>query len=314
MFIVFEGMDGAGKSTIAKGVANYSKEKIVMYMGNPGGSALGHELRKLIKNNMPRRKVVDFLMLCANRMDIAYDVTDFLKCNKDGWAIVDRWDISAHVYQGMSMETGLMKDKIYWNLFPMQEEMEDLVRPDVLVYLDVDEALCHERLSGRVTEINEEDRYEQGKDESFSDWYKKMVNAYTPIVASMTTGGLNGWKKATDFWHHDHDEILVYKGNAHVASNTIPYKYIIRVPVAKGINDDKDRLVADLFKIITDIEKNEGKNVNLQHIEVEYTESQKRHMEQLVTMFSNINKALKEEKGKANEASTEVETHSEENS
>ena len=54
MFITFEGVDGSGKTTQARLLAEYLKQAghKVIYTREPGGTFIGDQIREVLLNNM----------------------------------------------------------------------------------------------------------------------------------------------------------------------------------------------------------------------------------------------------------------------
>lgn len=98
-FIVIEGIDGVGKSTLAKNLAeslrsNYS----VLLTREPGGSALGREIRKILQTTENIDPRAQFLLFAADR---AQHIAEIIKpaIEQGNIVISDRFIDSSIAYQ-----------------------------------------------------------------------------------------------------------------------------------------------------------------------------------------------------------------------
>lgn len=103
MFITFEGIEGCGKSTQCRSLALLLEKggKTVLPTREPGGSALGLELRKIlldIKNKDLTSHAELFLYLADRAQHVATLIQPAL--NKGNVVISDRYADSTIVYQG----------------------------------------------------------------------------------------------------------------------------------------------------------------------------------------------------------------------
>ncbi len=103
IFIVFEGVEGSGKSTQLKLLAHYLKQKgqPVVTTREPGGTALGEELRKILlhRQDLQIHPLAEVLLFAAARTQ---HVAEVIKPSLDKGAIVlcDRFTPSTWCYQG----------------------------------------------------------------------------------------------------------------------------------------------------------------------------------------------------------------------
>ena len=108
-FIVFEGIDGCGKTTQIKAICNWlpksnlvSNNSLIVKTREPGGSILGEKLRELIlsndKDNSPS-SLTELLLYAADRAEhITKKISPALK--KGDWVLSDRFSGSTLAYQG----------------------------------------------------------------------------------------------------------------------------------------------------------------------------------------------------------------------
>lgn len=103
MFITLEGIEGSGKSTVQKMLAEYLQEKgyTVVTTREPGGSALGRKLRALLLDARTTglRNRAELFMFLADR---AQHVSEVIRPALDEGAVVlcDRYADSTISYQG----------------------------------------------------------------------------------------------------------------------------------------------------------------------------------------------------------------------
>jgi dTMP kinase len=137
LFIAFEGGEGCGKSTQARRLANWLKSGgyDVLLTHEPGGTALGEELRRCLKKGRDGDVAAEaeLLMFAAARSQLT--VTRILpKLTQGGIVVCDRYTDSTIAYQGYGR--GLSIDTIS-NVNRIATK--GLV-PDLVVLLDMDPA------------------------------------------------------------------------------------------------------------------------------------------------------------------------------
>ena len=106
-FIVIEGIDGAGKSSVATALCNFLAEKVLegpewlVRSAEPGGTDKGQEIRRLLKTpggtNIP--PMAELLLFYADR---AITVEEVIKpaLEQGKWVVSDRHNLSTLAYQG----------------------------------------------------------------------------------------------------------------------------------------------------------------------------------------------------------------------
>ena len=101
-FISFEGIDGAGKSTHVDSFRNLMQErypnKEVVMTREPGGTALGEQLRNLLLDAPMNLETEALLMFAARREHIAQVIEPALAAGKI--VISDRFTDASFAYQG----------------------------------------------------------------------------------------------------------------------------------------------------------------------------------------------------------------------
>ncbi len=155
MFITFEGVEGSGKSTQAKLLAEHLAQQgnKVTLTREPGWGQLGELIRKAILDNRDL-KLDPFSELCLFCADRAQHVRDFMRPKLDAGEIVicDRYFDSTVVYQGY----GRKLDKRLVNKIARSSTL-DLI-PDItfLLNLPVKTGLTRLQTRGDITKMDEE--------------------------------------------------------------------------------------------------------------------------------------------------------------
>jgi dTMP kinase len=110
-FISFEGIDGAGKSTHADAFRTLMQErypnKEVVMTREPGGTALGEQLRNLLLDAPMNLETEALLMFAARREHIAQVIEPALSAGKI--VISDRFTDASFAYQGGGRGLSLAK-------------------------------------------------------------------------------------------------------------------------------------------------------------------------------------------------------------
>ena len=105
-FITLEGVDGAGKSTHQKFVADFAAAKAphVIQTREPGGTELAERLREAILGN-PMAPEVETLLIFAARADhVARVIRPALDAGT--WVVCDRFSDATFAYQGAGKGVG----------------------------------------------------------------------------------------------------------------------------------------------------------------------------------------------------------------
>tara|TARA_B100002051_G_scaffold171424_1_gene162039 strand:+ start:503 stop:1111 length:609 start_codon:yes stop_codon:yes gene_type:complete len=101
--IIFEGIEGTGKSTQIKNVCKFLKKKKIQFIKirEPGGTKNSEKIRKLLLSNKSTfNKITDFFLIMASRSE---NIETIKKNYKKKIIIIDRFIYSTIAYQSIGM-------------------------------------------------------------------------------------------------------------------------------------------------------------------------------------------------------------------
>ena len=147
-FIVIEGGDGCGKTSVIEGLKQHYKNAI--FVREPGGTPFGEKVRELIMQNGQINKITEMYLFSASRSELVEKV--IIPGIKNGDLIIcDRFVYSSYAYQGVEAGIGIENvDNV--NSFAMRG-----VQPDLVVYLKVKQGFRTE-IENRLDEQSEEQK------------------------------------------------------------------------------------------------------------------------------------------------------------
>ncbi|MEJ5296082.1 MAG: dTMP kinase [Fimbriimonadales bacterium] len=129
-FITFEGIEGAGKTTLALWLAERLKEARIphLFTYEPGGSEIGYALRPLLLNAPLEPATELFLFLADRAQHVARTIRPALE--QGTWVLCDRYIDSTLAYQGYARGLDL-----HW-LRILNQLATDGLEPDLTVLID----------------------------------------------------------------------------------------------------------------------------------------------------------------------------------
>lgn len=188
LFISFEGIDGCGKSTVVKLLADYLKNKKIpnIITREPGSSLnpLSEEIRNiLLDNKFDVDPITESLLFAASRSANVEQVIS-KNLNKKKIIVTDRYIDSSLVYQGMWRNIGV--DKILnINLLAVRN-----ILPDITFLLDIKPELAMKRINKSKRKCDRLDNEIIGNYDLVYQGYNflanKFKNRYIRIDASKT--------------------------------------------------------------------------------------------------------------------------------
>ena len=204
-FIVIEGLDGTGKTTQIKNLAEYlrSKGEKVHITCEPTETPTGRLIRRVLSGEIPSSPWATAALFLADRINHNTDEQNGIKKYlNDGYTVIsDRYYYSTFAYQGCETDLEWTMD-IHYNC-------PELVRPDMVIYLTMPVKKCLERIRANrpesALEIYENETSLQKTSEQFDrvfDLIKDRENIVY-IDASSTVGEvaeamIDAVKKAVD--------------------------------------------------------------------------------------------------------------------
>ena len=150
-FITLEGMDGAGKSThIPTIIAQLEARGLeVISTREPGGTALGEQLRKVLLHEPMHPETETLLMFAARREHIAQLIAPALA--RGAYVLSDRFTDATFAYQCGAK--GVASDKIK----QLERWVQGELQPDITLLFDVPVAISLARLAN----AREPDKFER---------------------------------------------------------------------------------------------------------------------------------------------------------
>ncbi len=150
-FIVFEGIDGSGKSTQMRQLGKYLEERgeKCFYTHEPTESPFGELLRACMSGKIDADEHTIAALFAADRLDhVQNPVYGMRAMLEEGNVLCDRYYFSSFAYNG-----GVVP--LDWVIELNRPAME-LLRPDLVVFIDLDPEEGMRRISRRT----ERERYE----------------------------------------------------------------------------------------------------------------------------------------------------------
>jgi len=200
-FITFEGIDGSGKSTQLRILADRLRAagNEVFESVEPGGTPIGKQIRRILldsanKDLCPTAEML--LMFAARAQNVDQWIIPALGAGKI--VLSDRFTDSTLAYQGIArglgMDTVLEVDRI---------ACRGLV-PDLTICIDIDPAVGLARAHARNR--NDDSNVETRLDEQELDFYRRVREGYRQIAGDeparfrMIDGARSPDEIATDVW------------------------------------------------------------------------------------------------------------------
>lgn len=109
LFLTFEGVDGAGKSTHIEWASNYLRKAglSVRVTREPGGTELGEKLRELLLHESMTLETETLLMFAARSEHLRRFIEPSLA--KGQWVVCDRFTDATFAYQGGGRQLGVQR-------------------------------------------------------------------------------------------------------------------------------------------------------------------------------------------------------------
>lgn len=149
-FIVFEGIDGAGKSSICRALLDKfsSIDKEAVHTFEPTSNFIGSTIRKIITKDLVSDEKTIAALFLADRLDHiqnpAYGMLQMLERGIN--VICDRYYLSSYAYHVPHVSLDWVIDA--------NSVCAELLRPDVIFYIDISVATSLERISSSRASVD----------------------------------------------------------------------------------------------------------------------------------------------------------------
>lgn len=169
MFITFEGIDGCGKTTQIKLLAEYlqKKGKKVTVIREPGGTKFSENIREILLNSKHSiNSISELLLFESARADLTEKVI-IPALKRSEFVLSDRFYDSTTAYQGYGREIDLQTIESLNAIGSLG------IMPDITFYLEISLELSHQRSKDKVR-----DRMESAGD----DFFDRVINGFAEIA------------------------------------------------------------------------------------------------------------------------------------
>ena len=177
-FITLEGIEGVGKTTAVDCVVEVMEKlgRTVVATREPGGTALGEQIRKLAldRHASPIAPETELLLMFAAR---AQHLEEMIRpaLARGECVVCDRFTDATYAYQGGGR--GINPARIA----QLEQFVQQGLAPDLTLLLDMSPEAAKERLEGRLRELNtQRDRFEQEQ----TDFFMAVRRAYLDRAAA----------------------------------------------------------------------------------------------------------------------------------
>lgn len=174
MFISFEGVNGAGKSTQIEMLRNSLQKKgyNVIVTREPGGTGIAEKIRQFLMDNPGLDKVTELLLIFAARNEHFRNLIQPTLENSQNIVLCDRFYDSSLVFQGAL--NGIKISTIM--------KLKDIVlgdfEPDLTIILDVDYRTAVYRMSQREITKDKYDGLDENKFNLIRKTYLKLADLF----------------------------------------------------------------------------------------------------------------------------------------
>jgi len=171
--ITIEGIDGAGKTTLAAGLLSALQTRGVSAsrLREPGGVRAAELIRDFVKDPALRIGArAEALLYAAARAQLVEEAIEPLLAGGD-WVLLDRFVDSSLAYQGAGRQLGIEAVQA------INEFATASLTPDLTLLLEVDPHVGRRRLEGRGAPL---ERLEREEDEFFF----RIASAYAALAAA----------------------------------------------------------------------------------------------------------------------------------
>lgn len=166
MLIVFEGIDGCGKTTQAEMLASYfQNHNTKTILTGPFLTDYGKSARKLFMSSSEISMTAQIYLLSSIMSQLAFEITQLIK---DHIVILDRYIYTTYAYHGCALNVGVGKIKQFYDI------AVGGVQPDIIFYLDIPAQIAYKRVPIKRDRVEREP----------IEFYEKAVCGYRKIALS----------------------------------------------------------------------------------------------------------------------------------
>lgn len=165
-FITIEGIDGSGKTTLAKNLYNYfSTIYPTILTKEPSETVVGKKIRAFLQEEVKISTKAEYLLFAADRAQHFND-TIVPSLNEKKIIISDRSGYSSLAYQGYGrgLDIKMINEINSWAM--------NNIEPDYIFYLKIDPTIGLERVNKRMEEISKFENLE---------FLKKVSNGFDAV-------------------------------------------------------------------------------------------------------------------------------------
>ena len=140
-FVVFEGIDGSGKTSLARHLYNRLNEFGIpsIMLSEPTDSQVGKQIREILAGEKKVDPKTMALLFAADRMEHVVGVNGICHHLNNRLAVIeDRYYLSSYAYQ--------MKDMPLEWVMQINSQAKEIVKPDVHIFIDASPEVCLERI------------------------------------------------------------------------------------------------------------------------------------------------------------------------
>lgn len=184
-FVSLEGVDGSGKSSQASLLADALRERghDVLAVREPGGTALGEDIREIVLGPDAMSPWAEALLFAAARAQLVADVIR-PALERGTWVVADRFLDSSLAYQGTARGLGIER-VVQVNAPGIGECM-----PDLTIILDIPPASATDRRAGRGS-VDRIEGEGEALQEAVAEGYREVARLYPDRIALVSgVGGI----------------------------------------------------------------------------------------------------------------------------
>jgi dTMP kinase len=182
-FISLEGVDGSGKSTQASMLADALRDRghDVVAVREPGGTALGEDIREIVLGPDAMSPWAEALLFAAARAQLVADVVrPALEAGR--WVVADRFLDSSLAYQGTARGLGI--DQVVQVNAP---GIGDCM-PDLTIILDLVPSSASDRRAGRAS-VDRIEGEGEALQEAVAEGYREVARIFPERIALISADG-----------------------------------------------------------------------------------------------------------------------------